>query len=133
MCLVYLDDVIVFSGSHEENLAQLEEVFELLSKAGVSLKATKGHLFLDDVEYLGHIVGKSQLRVNKMKLVGLRQAKAPRTKKDRRSFLGMCNDYRPFVKDYATVARPLLALTITKVPDALPQFASKQTHAFEKL
>eukprot|EP00170_Pyropia_yezoensis_P002471 contig_10314_g2475 len=31
ICLVYLDDVIVFSRSHEEHLAHLEEVFELLS------------------------------------------------------------------------------------------------------
>eukprot|EP00170_Pyropia_yezoensis_P004723 contig_19176_g4737 len=110
-CLVYLDDVIVFSRSHEEHLAHLEEVFELLSEAGVSLKATKCHLFQYEVEYLGHIVGKGQLRVNEKNLVGLRQAKAPRTKKDLRSFLGMCSVYCRFVRDNAKVARPLLALT----------------------
>lgn len=132
-CLVYLDDIIVFSKDHKDHLAHLEEIFELLARAGVSLKATKCFLFQDEVEYLGHIVGKGQLRVNEKNLVGLREAKTPRTKKDLRSFLGMCNVYRRFVKDYAKVARPLLAMTSTKVPDPLPPFTPAQTDAFEEL
>ena len=132
-CLVYLDDIIVFSKTPEEHLVHLEEIFQLLTKAGVSLKASKCFLFHDEVEYLGHIVGKGQLRVNEKNLVGLRQAKTRRTKKDLRSFLGMCNVYRRFVKDYAKVARPLLAMTSSKVPDPLPPFTPAQTDSFEEL
>eukprot|EP00170_Pyropia_yezoensis_P003248 contig_13578_g3255 len=109
--LVYLDDVIVFSRAAQEHLGQLEEVFSLLAKAGVSLKASKCFLFEEEVEYLGHNVGKVQVRVNEKNLVGLRQAEPFKTKKGLRSFLGMCNVYRRFVKDYAEVARPLTALT----------------------
>eukprot|EP00170_Pyropia_yezoensis_P001953 contig_8359_g1957 len=73
-CLVYLDDIIVFSETPEDHLVHLEEILQLLTKAGVSLKASKCFLFHDEVEYLGHIVGKGQLRVNEKNLVGLRQA-----------------------------------------------------------
>eukprot|EP00170_Pyropia_yezoensis_P001698 contig_7286_g1702 len=59
-CLVFLDDIIVFSKNPAEHLEHLEEIFGLLAKAGVSLKASKCFLFHDEVEYLGHIVGKGQ-------------------------------------------------------------------------
>lgn len=132
-CLVYLDDIIVFSRNPEEHLAHLDEIFGLLARAGVSLKATKCFLFHEEVEYLGHIVGRGHVRVNDKNLVGLREARTPRTKRDLRSFLGMCTVYRRFVRDYAKVARPLLALTSSKVPDPLPPFTEEQMAAFRDL
>ena len=67
----------------------------------MSLKASKCFLFQEEVEYLGHIVGLGHIRVNDKNLVGLRRAKLPRTKKNLRSLLGMCDVYRRFVKNYA--------------------------------
>jgi len=122
-CLVYLDDVVVFSRTVEEHITHLDEVFCLFSGAGVSLKASKFFLFQEEVESLGHIVGRGHIRVNEKNLVGLRRAEPPRTEKDLRSFLGMCNVHRRFVKDYAQVARPLTALTSPTVSDPLPSFS----------
>jgi len=110
-CLVCLDDVFVFSRTVEEHITYLNEVSSLLSRAGASRKASKCSLFQEEVKYLGHIVGSGHIRVNEKNLVGLRLAEPPRTKKDLRSFLGMCNVYRRFVKDYAQAARPLTART----------------------
>lgn len=80
-CLVPLDDVIVFSPTVEEHITHLHAVFGLLSRAGVSLKASKGLLFQDEVEYLGLIVGKGQLQQNKKNLHGLWDAHLLRTMK----------------------------------------------------
>jgi len=88
-CQFYLDDVIVFSRTVEENTTHLDEVFGVLSRAGVSLKASKCFLFQEEVEYLGHIVGRGHIRVNEKNLVRLRHAEPPRTKKNLRSFLSM--------------------------------------------
>jgi len=104
-----------------------------LSRADVSLNATKCILFQEEVEYLGHIVGRGHIRVNEKNLVGLRHAGPSPTKKDLRSFLGMCNVYRRFVKDYAQVARPLTALTSPKASDPLLPFSRDQREAFEEL
>jgi len=128
-----LDDVIVFSWTVEEHIPHLEEVFGLLSRAGVSLKASKCFLFQEEAEYLGHIVGRGHVRVKEKNLVGLGRAEPFRTKKDLRSFLGMCNMYRRFVNDYAQVARPLTALTGPKVSDPLSPFSQDQRDAFEEL
>ena len=45
ICLVYLDDVIVFSRSPEEHLQHLDEVLTRLGKSGVTLEASKCHFF----------------------------------------------------------------------------------------
>jgi len=88
-CLVYLDDIIVFSQSAGEHVEHLREVFAALRGAGVSLKAKKCHLFQEEVEYLSHIVGRGQLQVQDKNIRRLKEASPPRCKKDLRSFLGM--------------------------------------------
>ena len=98
-CLVYLDDIIIFSQSAGEHVEHLREVLAALRGAGVSLKAKKCHLFQEEVEYLGHIVGRGQLKVQEKNIRGLKKASSPRSKKDLRSFLMMRNAYRRCVKD----------------------------------
>jgi len=51
-CLVYLDDVIVFSGTVDDHVRHLREVLLRLEKAVVSLKPSKRHLFQEEIEYL---------------------------------------------------------------------------------
>jgi len=130
---VYLDDIIVFSQSAGEHVEHLRVVFAALRGAGVSLKPKKCHLFQEEVEYLGHIVGRGQLQVQDKNIRGLKEASPPRCKKDLRSFLGMCDVYRPFVEDYAQVARPLAAMTSSKRPDRWGTLSDEALGAFEEL
>jgi len=55
-CLVYIDDVIVFSRFFEEHAAKLSLVFHRLRKAGLKLKPTKCRLFQRRVVFLGHVL-----------------------------------------------------------------------------
>jgi len=77
-CLVYLEDIIVFSRSAGEHVEHLREVFAALRGAKVCLKAEKCHLFQKEVEYLGHIVGRGQLQVPDKNVRGLKEASPPR-------------------------------------------------------
>ncbi len=56
VCLVYLDDVIIFSRTVEEHFQRLRDVFQRLRDAGLKLKANKCHLFRKSVKYLDHVV-----------------------------------------------------------------------------
>ena len=55
-CIVYLDDIIIFSDTKEEHLKRLEAVFQRLSAAGLKLKPSKCFFFREEIEYLGHVV-----------------------------------------------------------------------------
>ena len=55
-CLVYLDDIIIFSRTIEEHVERLGEILFHLRNAGLKLKPTKCHLLKKSVHYLGHVV-----------------------------------------------------------------------------
>ena len=57
-CLVYLDDLIIYSRNPEEHFKRLQEVMERLHTAGLKLKPSKCYLFQKSVHYLGHIISK---------------------------------------------------------------------------
>jgi len=120
ICLVYLDDVIVFSGSPEEHLQHLDEVLTLLGKAGVTLKASKCHFSQEEVEYLGHVIRTGRVHVLEKNFWALRGLRFPETQNQMKSFLGISGVYRRFVADFAKIAKPLTALTRTKLPKKLP-------------
>ena len=133
ICLVYLDDVIVFSRTQEEHAEQLGTVLSLLRSASISLKLKKCSLFHPKVQYLGHVISPGKLSVAEEAADALKTFTFPRTLKHVRSFLWACNVYRRFVKAFAKIARPLTDMTRK---DADPDFdnpIASQLHAFEEL
>ncbi len=52
----YLDDLLLYSRSVEEHQRLLMKLFQILSKNKLYLKANKCHLFLEEVNFLGHVV-----------------------------------------------------------------------------
>ena len=61
-CLIYLDDIIVFSSTFKEHLLHLSEVFQALNEAGLQLKPSKCHFALREVHYLGHVVSQAEIK-----------------------------------------------------------------------
>ena len=55
-CLVYLDDVVLFSNTLEDHLSRLKEILNRLQTAGLKLKPSKCHFLQKRLKYLGHIV-----------------------------------------------------------------------------
>ena len=56
ICLIYLDDIIVFSETFEEHVTRLQLVLRQLKQAGLNVTPKKYHLFQFQVEFLGYIV-----------------------------------------------------------------------------
>ena len=77
-CLVYLDDVIIFSNNLDDHLSHLEQVLTALSQAGISIKLTKCEFFTREVKYLGHFIRPGTL-VEQWQTIALRKAKHPKT------------------------------------------------------
>lgn len=110
-CLVYLDDVIIVGKTFQDHLRNLREVFQQLREAGLKLKPTKCDFCSLQVEFLGHIVSADGVQTDPSKTEKVAQWPIPKTRKEVQQFLGLANYYRRFVKDFATIAKPLHRLT----------------------
>ena len=67
-CIIYLDDIIVFSDSLGEHLHRLRGVFAKLDKAGLKLKPSKCEFFKTRITYLGHIVSSKGIETDPKRL-----------------------------------------------------------------
>ena len=106
-CLVYLDDIIIFSKSWEEHIVHVEEILSVLEKAGVKHKLRKCDFFVEKIKYLGHVVRPGTLEVDAARTAALEQVGYPQTLTQLRRFLGLCNVYRRFVPHKAKIMHPL--------------------------
>ena len=111
-CLIYLDDVIIFSSTFEEHLDRLEAVFTRLQQNNLKLKASKCEFFKSRVTYLGHVVSDEGIETDPEKLQALKYWPVPKNVKEVRAFLGFTGYCRRFVKNYARIARPLNDLLV---------------------
>jgi len=110
ICLVYLDDVIVFSKTFKEMMANLREVFLRLRTAGLKINPQKCSLFSKEVKYLGH-VSKQGITTDPEKISAVKNWPVPQNRKQLRSFLGFCSYYRKFIKGFSLITKPLFTLT----------------------
>jgi len=132
-CLIYLDDVIVYSKTEGEHIGHVNHVLRLLLAAGVTLCLPKCRFFSTTVEYLGHEIKQGRRGVMDAHTRGLREAHFPTTCTQVRSFLGMCNVIRRFVPNFARMAAPLTDIMGSTAPVLVPPATPLQRQAFDRL
>ena len=111
-CLIFLDDILIFSKNVEEHIKRLEGVFQRLEKHNLKLKPSKCEFFMTEVKYLGHVVSEQGIRTDPDKTEALKTWHVPDNIKKLRSFLGFTGYYRRFVKDYSKIVKPLNDLLV---------------------
>ena len=106
-CIIYLDDVVIFSKSPEEHIEQLDAVLTKIEEAGLKLKPSKCEFFKRRIAYLGHIVLDKGIETDPKKIEAILKWPVPKTVHDVQSFLGFTNYYQKFIYKYAQKAKPL--------------------------
>ena len=110
-CLIYLDDVIVFSDMPEEHLRRMRVVFDHLREHGLKLKPSKCEVFKSEINYLAHHLSQKGVLPSKKNLESIAQCPPPDTYTKVKSFVGLVGHYRCFIKGFAKIAAPLYDLT----------------------
>ena len=110
-CLIYLDDVIVFSEMPEEHLQRMHVVFDCLQEHGLKLKPSKCNVFKSEINYLAHHVSQKGVLPSKRNLESIAQCLPLDTYTKVKSFVGLVGHYRHFIKGFAKIAAPLYDLT----------------------
>ena len=138
-CIIYLDDIIVFSRTPEEHLHRLKAVIIKLRAAGLKLKPTKCDLFKQQINCLGHVVSKEGVSTDPDKITAVTEWCQPTTVTEVRSFLGFVSYYRRFIPNFSKVAKPLnqLLQNLEGTPSQKKKFkvywGPEQQEAFETL
>ena len=110
-CLIYLDDVIIFSQTEEEHLERMRVVFDRHHEHGLKLKPSKCDVFKTEINYLAHHVSKRGVLPSKKNLEAITKCLPPETYTKVKSFVSLVGHYRHFIKGFANIATPLYDLT----------------------
>src|SRR6202171_51855 len=128
--IVFIDDILIYSETEEQHHLDVCRVFDLLRQHKLYVKLSKCEFFKHEVEFLGHVVGNGQIKMCPSKVDAILQWPTPTTVTDIRSFLGLCNYYRKFIRGFSTIASSLTDITKN---DTTFTWSSKQQVSFDQL
>lgn len=128
-CLVYMDDIIIFSGSLEEHAKDIRKIFNKLKEANLKIQLEKCFFFRKETQFLGHTVSWEGVKPNSDKIEVIRHWPIPKNETELKQFLGTIGYYRRFIKDFAKLVKPLTQL-LRK--DTEFNFSKEKIACFEK-
>ena len=89
-CIIYLDDIIVFSRTPEGASSQAQGCLREIKGSCLKLKPSKCEFFKQEIKYLGHVVSKEGVSTDPDKIKSVTEWPQPTTVKEVRSLSGIC-------------------------------------------
>lgn len=114
-CVVYIDDILLFSHSWEDHVIQLSMLFSRLSEANLVINLGKSEFVKSHALYLGYVVGQGQIVPPRAKVQVILDFPNPKNRRDIQRFLGMVGYYRKFIHDFSKLAAPLTDLLSKRI------------------
>ena len=103
-CIIYLDDIVIFSKDQASHLKRLKAVFQKLEEAGLKLKPSKCELFQQQLAYLGHVISAQGIATDEGKIEAIKNWPTPMNVTEVQSFLGFMGYYCLFIPKFVQVA-----------------------------
>ena len=107
---IYIDDVNVFGNSPEDFVTRLREFFSRIRLHKMILQPSKCYLGYADLKFVGKVISQEGLRMSQSNIQLVLDLPCPTVSKQLKSFLGLVNYFRDFIRNQSTTVRPLHAL-----------------------
>ncbi|KAL0902756.1 hypothetical protein ABMA27_000562 [Loxostege sticticalis] len=126
-CIVYLDDILIYSVSLQDHIKKLKRVFDRLREHNFKVQLDKSEFLRKEVIYLGHTLTQEGLKPNEDKIKAIKKFPIPATQKEIKSFLGLVGYYRKFIPDFAKMTKPMTKCLkknakVTHTPEFIDSF-----------
>eukprot|EP00253_Pinus_taeda_P005349 PITA_05349 len=108
--LIFIDDILIYSRNIEEHCEHLRIVLQTLRKHQLYAKFSKCDFFMEEIQYLGHVISKEGIAVDPEKIKAIMDWPIPKDVTDVRSFMGLAGYYRRFMAGFSKVAFPITSL-----------------------
>jgi hypothetical protein len=92
--VVFIDDILIYSKNEEEHAQHLRIVLTLLREHQLYAKFSKCAFWLEEIQFLGHVLSANGIAVDPSKVNDIIEWKSPTTVHQVRSFLGLAGYYR---------------------------------------
>ena len=109
-CVVYLDDILIYSETPAEHVQHVRQVLDRLRRASLFVGLRKCEFFTTQVEFLGFIVSTDGVSMDKRRVAAIQDWPKPTSYHEVQVFLGFVNFYRRFIHHYSQIAGPLTGL-----------------------
>ena len=131
--IVYIDDLLLHSDTHEQHLQLLDQLLERLEAHNIKMNLEKCVFGSKEVAYLGFLLTPEGIKPGSDKLKAVAKAQPPSTVREVRQFLGLCNFFRNHVRNFAQVSAPLTKLTRKEDPWKSGPLPPEALKAFREL
>ena len=128
--LLYLDDLLIASASHEEHIQHLRECLLRLRQHGLKLNPEKSSFAANSVQYLGHTVSAAGITVGEHKFHAIKNFPEPSTRRRVQQFLGLANFFRHLIPHFQLRAGHLSELLKSDSPWKSGPLPPRAKHAF---
>ena len=107
--VVFVDEILIYSQSEEENEDHLRIVLQALREHHA--KCSKCKFWLTEVRFLGLVVSASGVSVDPEKVEAVMSWERPKSVFEIRNFLGLTGYHKRFIEDFSRLATPMTRLT----------------------
>jgi hypothetical protein len=109
-CIVYLDDILIYSQTREEHTSHILQVLDRLEQSHLFVKQSKCVFYQDRVDFLGFIIDREGISMDPDRVKAVQEWPTPESVHDIQVFLGFANFYRRFISGYSRIASPITDL-----------------------
>jgi hypothetical protein len=133
ICVVYLDDIVVFSDSFSEHEKHVRQVLQRLRSANLYCSPKKTQLFRHRIKFLGHWISAEGIQADNEKIAQILDWKSPSSAKGVKKFLGTVQWMKKFIWGLQKYVGTLTPLTSSKLAPKEFHWGPAEEKAFENI
>ena len=107
ICELYIDDLLIYAETFEDLLKNYEKILDRFKKYNITINPKKTFLNPQDLEFVGHIITPTGIKVNSKRIRDLIELEKPTTEGGMRIFLGSVNYMRNHIRNVSIETSPL--------------------------